>query len=283
METFQTLSPRIQGHLKSIAATAGMENKEDALVLLTTNWLEKRQMFLDQTQALKMISIDSFSIEDTRAVLLLTYSGSLVALGPQVGQGRNLEYASIKLRLDVPDLVKQQGVTLAEPLKIDHPGVFGHSALARCSDVLHLVTLEEGMSIPEQEKRLREAVIWLTNGFAKINRSLTQTPSHLDHFTQKNMVQYLAKKNDLTQNEVKQLLEDWVTMVEAGTLLGEKVPLGRLGKMSLSLKKAQKARVGRNPLTGEELVVNAKPATLVPRFSFSKAYKDKASTQTPQE
>ena len=276
MEKFEDLSPRIQGHLRSVAGTSGLPNAEQALEVITQNWLEKHRLFQGQTSALKMLPMRIFMPEDPWPILLLTYSGSLIALGTLVSGGRSLEYFSIKLRLDIPDWVRCPNIRLDQALKLDEPGIFSNSGVSQCSDLLMMAVCPEDMPLSEQEKRMREAVIFLTNGFAKINRTLTLPTSDLEHFTQKNMVQFLAKKNDLTQGSVKQLLEDYNTMVEAGVLLGESVPLGKLGKVFLSRKKAQKARVGRNPLTGEEITISAKPETFTPRFRFSKSIKEKA-------
>ena len=276
MEKFSDLSPRIQEHLRSIAGSSGLVPVDQALELITQNWMEKTRLYQGQTAALKMEPLETFLPEDPRPLLLLTYSGSLIALGSLTAGGRSLEYYSIKLRLDVPDLLRDQEVGLQSPLRTDYPGQFTHSSVSRCSDVLYMAACPPEMALGEQERRMREAVIFLTNGFAKLNRTLTLPDSELEHFTQKNMVHFLAKKNNLTQGAVKQLLEDYSTMVEAGILLGEAVPLGKLGKVLLTRKKAQKARIGRNPLTGEEITISAKPETMIPRFRFSKNLKERA-------
>ncbi|MGF1608002.1 MAG: HU family DNA-binding protein [Kiloniellales bacterium] len=55
------------------------------------------------------------------------------------------------------------------------------------------------------------------------------------------------------------------------------VPLGPLGRLKMRYKGATKARKGTNPFTGEPTTFKAKPATLQPRFTASKALKDEAS------
>jgi len=91
------------------------------------------------------------------------------------------------------------------------------------------------------------------------------------------MVKYLASRNDITQVLAKQILEDFLFLVECGVLLGQRVSLGRLGNMLLKKRAAQKARVGINPATGEEITIKAKPEMYVPKISFSKALKEKAA------
>ncbi len=55
------------------------------------------------------------------------------------------------------------------------------------------------------------------------------------------------------------------------------VPLGHLGRLKLRYKPATKARKGTNPFTGEPATFKAKPATLQPRFTAGKAFKDEAT------
>ena len=55
------------------------------------------------------------------------------------------------------------------------------------------------------------------------------------------------------------------------------VPLGHLGRLKMRYKQATKARKGTNPFTGEPATFKAKPATLQPRFTAGKAFKDEAS------
>ena len=55
------------------------------------------------------------------------------------------------------------------------------------------------------------------------------------------------------------------------------VPLGHLGRLKMRYKKATKSRKGTNPFTGEPTTFKAKPATLQPRFTAGKAFKDEAS------
>jgi nucleoid DNA-binding protein len=72
-------------------------------------------------------------------------------------------------------------------------------------------------------------------------------------------------------------MDDYATLIETGMILGERVPLGKLGKLALRLRPARKPRVGRNPATGEEITIKAKPAMYVPAFSPSSSLKEKAA------
>ncbi|TVR01341.1 MAG: HU family DNA-binding protein [Spirochaetaceae bacterium] len=275
--TFAQLPPRIQRHLESVTESSGLPPGEESLARLTTNWLDKRAMVEAQATALEMIDADRLEADDPRAVLLLTYSGSLIAVGINRPAGRWFEYASIALRADVPELVRSNRAALDGPIVRDEPASFTGCDITRSSDILTIRTFAPDVAPDEQERRLREATIFLTNGFVKLNQTLTQPGVDVEHFTMRSMVQYVARKNDVTQAVAKQVIDDYLQMVEAGALLGERVPLGRLGRLSLGIRAAQQARVGRNPATGEPLTIPAKPATAVPRFGASSALKTRAA------
>jgi nucleoid DNA-binding protein len=276
-EVKSILTERVERHLRSVTDTSGLPKGEESLRRIRENWLEKRMMFEEQTELLGMGIPERFEADDPRGIILLTYSGSLIALGTLGNGGRWFEYASIKLRNDVPGLVKAQGVSLGGPVSADKPARFDDCPIERSSDILLLATCPSDLSRAEEEKRLREATIFLTNGFVKLNRTLTLPSDTVGHFTMKSMVQYLAAKNDISQTLARQVLDDYLTMVEAGLLLGERVPLGTIGKLHMSFRPAQKARIGRNPATGAEMTIPAKPKTAIPRMSFSARTKDRSA------
>jgi nucleoid DNA-binding protein len=288
MTRFENLPERIQRHLESITESSGLPPGEDSLARITANWVEKRDLFDEQTGLLEMVDLEELSPDDPRGVLVLTYSGSLLSLGPRTGgdtaaaegtrAGRRFEYASIPLRADVPSLVREDGVELDGSLRRDEPVRFRGSSIEQSSPVLRAVACEPDVSPGDQERRIREATIFLTNGFVKLNRTLTMPSGEIEHFTMKSMVQYVAKKNDITQSLGRQVIDDFLLTAEAGAMLGERVPLGRLGKLYLGARPPQKARMGRNPATGEEMLIPAKPETGVPKMSFSKHLKERAAS-----
>jgi nucleoid DNA-binding protein len=70
-------------------------------------------------------------------------------------------------------------------------------------------------------------------------------------------------------------------MIETGLLLGERVSVGKLGGASLRYQAARKARLVKNLKTGQDLLVPAKPAAMVPKFNFSQSVREKCSTVDP--
>jgi nucleoid DNA-binding protein len=101
-------------------------------------------------------------------------------------------------------------------------------------------------------------------------------PKVPDKLTGASVVGYLAEKNRLARKDAKQVMEDIFELVAAGVMRGERVAVGKMGKMFIRVRPARTARMGRNPLNGEQIKIPAKPATKVPRFTFSKTFKELA-------
>ena len=276
-EEIQGLSDKVRSHLQKITRSSGLPDTEESFRRMAEVWLEKKRLFEGQIRALDMVEVDSFARDDPRGALLLSYSGSLISLSTLSGSGRLVEYASISLRADVPDLVIIEGSGLAENVQLDGEAAFTSGKVRSTSSLLKIAVCPQDVSPEEQEKRIREATIFLTNGFVKINRTVLSPGGDVpDQFTSHAIVAYLAKKNGLTQKQARQITSDYLTMIESGMLLGERVPLGKIGRLFLKKRGPRKARVVVNPATGKEITVPARPEEAVPRISFSRAVKEKA-------
>lgn len=294
MTLYEQLPDDIQRQLSSIAEEGEFDPLPDLLERLADNWLKKRSLIDAQCAALHMEQVDDFGGDDPRGLIAVTRSGSMIVLGPLSAQnapgerptgagGRWLEYASIKLRQDVPRIVKATGVSIADRARVDQTLALSQSPVERTSELMSIATFDPQLSGPEQDRRLREASIFLTNGFLKLNNEVSVTGDVPAHFTMKAIVDYVAAKNDMTQGAAKQIVDDFLTTVESGMLLGERVGLGRIGRLSLSVRSAQKARVGRNPQTGEETLIAAKPQRSVPKMTFSKRLRERVERISPAE
>ncbi len=272
-----SLSDKVRRHLERITESSGLPRGEQSFRRMASVWLEKKRLFEAQIKALDMIEVESFSKDDPRGALLLSYSGSLISLGPLSGENRLIEYASISLRADVPDLVMIEGSGLAEDTAVDREAVLRAGPIRSTSSLLKIAVCAPDVGAEEQAKRIGEATIFLTNGFLKINRTIAAPDQRLpEQFNNRAVVGYLAKKNDLTQKQVGQLVSDYLMMIESGMLLGERVPLGKIGRLFLKKRPPRKARVVINPATGKEMTIEARPEEAVPRVSFSRSLKERA-------
>ncbi len=97
-----------------------------------------------------------------------------------------------------------------------------------------------------------------------------------DKFSNTTITNYVAENNEISKKQAKEIIEDLYDVLSAGAMSGARIPVGNFGKLFIRVKPATKARKGRNPLTGEEITIGPKKATKVPKFSFSKAFKEQA-------
>lgn len=108
----------------------------------------------------------------------------------------------------------------------------------------------------------------------KVEAKAKTKVNYPEKYTVQTMLNYISEKHDISKVIAKEIVEDVFDVINAGIMKGERVPVGKFGKLFVKLRPATKARMGRNPLTGEEIKIAAKKATKVPKFSFSKSYKE---------
>ncbi|HSV97115.1 MAG TPA: HU family DNA-binding protein [Spirochaetota bacterium] len=101
-----------------------------------------------------------------------------------------------------------------------------------------------------------------------------------EKYTAQAIVNYISEKHDIPRARAKEVVEDVFDVINAGVMKGERVPVGKIGKMYVKVRPATKSRMGRNPITGEEIRIAAKKATKVPKFTFGKGYKELALKAT---
>lgn len=80
--------------------------------------------------------------------------------------------------------------------------------------------------------------------------------------TQTQLVAAVADRTELSKSDVKRALAalDAIVLEELGN--AQKVRIGGLVQLTVRVKPAQKKRKGRNPATGEEIEIAAKPASV---------------------
>ena len=80
--------------------------------------------------------------------------------------------------------------------------------------------------------------------------------------TQTQLVTAVADRAELSKSDVKRALAalDEIVLDQLGN--AQKVRIGGLVQLTVRVKPAQKARMGRNPATGEEIKIAAKPASV---------------------
>jgi len=86
--------------------------------------------------------------------------------------------------------------------------------------------------------------------------------------TRTEVIESMANRTGMERKEVKKFFEDLTMLIEDNIKAGGEVPLKGLGKFKVHHRKA---RMGRNPLTGEEIQI---PAKTVVKFTIAKGLKN---------
>jgi nucleoid DNA-binding protein len=80
--------------------------------------------------------------------------------------------------------------------------------------------------------------------------------------TQTQMIAAVAERADLSKADAKRVLAALDEVVLAELANAQKVRIGGLVQLTVRVKPATKKRKGRNPATGEEIDIAAKPASV---------------------
>ena len=80
--------------------------------------------------------------------------------------------------------------------------------------------------------------------------------------TQAQLVNAVAERSDLSKADAKRAVEALEDIVLEQLSNAEKVRIGGIVQLTVRVKPATKKRTGRNPATGEEITIAAKPASV---------------------
>lgn len=163
---------RIQDHIREIAATSGLPQGEDAVEAISQGWLQKQELFEEKLEELNMELVERLPVDFERGALLLTYSGSLLTVGPLQESQRKVEYTSIGLRHDVPDSAAAENTAIATEIALDEPAHFSNGPVKQSSPIFQVAIHSEELEPEEEERRLSSATQIISEGFADVNKTI---------------------------------------------------------------------------------------------------------------
>jgi hypothetical protein len=172
MDTFNSLAPEIQQHLKQIAKTSGLEMSEGSLERMAAAWLEKKTIFEKTLADNKLVEVAFFGQAEARGALALTWSGSIINIGPLVDGSRHCEYTSIGLRADVPPAAAEDASVLSADLEADEPVQFNKGPIKSSSPVFKIAVASEVLEPDEEEAMLTQVSMDLAEDFATVNKTV---------------------------------------------------------------------------------------------------------------
>jgi nucleoid DNA-binding protein len=96
--------------------------------------------------------------------------------------------------------------------------------------------------------------------------------------TQPQLVEALAKETGYSKSDIRHVLKSLDDVVCDAISECKRVKIGTVVQIEPKLRKAQKARMGRNPQTGEDVPIAKKPASVRIAARILKPAKDAAPT-----
>jgi len=174
MEIFNSLSTVIQNHVKQIAKTSGLPVNDETYETIASAWVEKKQCFEDGISDNNLEEVQFFSKDEARGAVVLTYSGSLINIGPLVNGKRRAEYTSIGLRTDVPASALEENSVLGGDVETDTVTVFSKGPIQQSSPVFKIAVSAEAMEADDEEALLTQVTQDITEEFVEVNKTIIQ-------------------------------------------------------------------------------------------------------------
>jgi hypothetical protein len=165
----------VQDHIRSITKTSGLPDTDESVETIAHAWIEKKKLFEQRLDEHEMSEVDEYSIDEARGAVVLTYSGSLITIGPGGEGTRAVEYTSIGLREDVPERASTDNTNLSEDITVDSPAKFTNGPIQKSSAVYSIAISPEDLSPDEEDELLTEVTQVLAEDFVEVNKTIVSS------------------------------------------------------------------------------------------------------------
>lgn len=174
-EYLDQIPANIQQHIKGLAQSVQTEEGEDAVEKVAQGWLEKKAVFEDKIAEMGMEEIENLAKDDEKGAIALTYSGSLVNIGPLVDGVRTVKYSSIGMRTDIPESAESENSNLAADVQVDGIIQFEGGPVKSTSQIFKIaVCKDEDMSPEEQQQTIIETATVIEEEFVEVNKTIME-------------------------------------------------------------------------------------------------------------
>ncbi|MBN2440999.1 MAG: hypothetical protein JXJ04_06625 [Spirochaetales bacterium] len=171
-EYLDQVPENLHGHIRAIAKASKLGDDEESMEKLAKGWLDKKLVFEEEIDKQEMEEIDFLSKDDERGVLAMTYSGSLLNLGPLVDGTRKVVYTSVGFRTDAPDSAENAKSKLAKDITIDDIIEFEVGPVKSTSKIFKIAVLKNDMSPEEQEENLTQVMTQVEELMLDVNKTV---------------------------------------------------------------------------------------------------------------
>jgi hypothetical protein len=164
------LPEKIKRQIINITKFSSLPDCEKSIITITKLWLKKEEVFLKELKKFKMIETDLIEMTDTNGAIILTYSGSILKISPEIENARRIEYTSIGLRKDVPENLVVDDVKLAYDIILDEPVEFANSKIRSTSPTYKIGVCNKTATFKDQFESLDTITNLIYKNFVDLNR-----------------------------------------------------------------------------------------------------------------
>jgi hypothetical protein len=169
-EYSKSLPEQVRKHLRALTKSAGLDDLADADEQLARGWHAKHQAFRNHTENHEMVTAEYFQSANPGGALAMTFSGSILSVGPIVDGGRAVAYASIGIRQDVPQMSISQNVQLTADLKRGESATFDAGSIQQTSPIFAIAIFQRALDPLDEKNALAEITDLLAEQFVAINQ-----------------------------------------------------------------------------------------------------------------
>ncbi|MBN1525176.1 MAG: hypothetical protein JW904_11870 [Spirochaetales bacterium] len=174
-EFFNKIPADLQDHVKGIAQSVKLDSDVDALEKVAQAWLEKNDVFAEKLGEMSMTEVDELLKDDEKGALALTYSGSLVNIGPKIDGVRSVKYTSIGYRTNAPDSAESESSTLQSNVSVGNIISFSGGPVKSTSPIYKIAVVEDdNMSPEEQQQTIYDAATMIEEEFIEVNKTVLE-------------------------------------------------------------------------------------------------------------
>ncbi len=166
------VSNKILKHLKRLVKTAKLPDTEDSVEIMVKGFVEKLECFDTLVKQNGLTDIEILKNEDSSGALVITYSGSLLSIGPMDNGVRKIEYASIGIRTDVPEIASEDFSELDGDIKIDNIANFITGPIQNSSGIYRIAKVDRSLDYKKQEELLSDVTRVLVEDFVEVNNTV---------------------------------------------------------------------------------------------------------------
>jgi hypothetical protein len=159
-------------HLEGLIEETGLPENDESRKTLADAWLTKRALFNRITEHENFKPAESMKKNSKGGCIAITYSGSIITIGPLVGSKREVKYTSIAMRTDVPETVTENNAVIASDIICGKNIIFKEGSIKKTSPIMDLALSLEAESEKKQLESRKKAGKRLKDDFIKVNKQV---------------------------------------------------------------------------------------------------------------